>query len=231
MEKKVLVVDDDRNLCRLLEIYLKKGGFEVLLAHDGRKGIELARQEEPNLVILDIMLPGKDGWEVCQEIRRFSDMPIIMLTAKGEKYDRISGLDLGADIYLTKPFDPDEVVAQVKAFFRRWEDEKGEGREDVLKYDGLEINKSRYQVYVSGEKKNLAPKEFELLWFLAQNPGQVFSREKLLDRIWGYDFYGDIRTVDTHVKRLRDKLKSENGQAYLQTVWGVGYKFEVEEDE
>lgn len=231
MNKKVLVIDDDRNLCRLLEIYLKKAGFQVLLAYDGFAGLELARSEDPDLVILDIMLPGMDGWEVCQEIRNFSDMPIIMLTARGEKYDRITGLDLGADIYLTKPFDPDEVVAQVRAFFRRWEDNEGEEQEQVLKFPGLEINKSRFKVRVDGETINLAPREFDLLWFLAQNRGQVFSREQLLDKIWGYDFYGDIRTVDTHIKRLRDKLQSDRGPVYLHTVWGVGYKFEVVEDE
>ena len=220
---KILVVDDDQNLCKLMKIYLKNAGFEVETARDGIAALESFRKARPDLVLLDIMIPFMDGWEVCQQLRRESDVPIIMLTAKDTKEDKIRGLGLGGDIYLTKPFDPDELVAQVKAVFRRM----GDQDVAVLQFPGLVINRSQFKVEWEGKDLKLSPKEFELLWFLASNYGQVFSREHLLDKIWGFDFYGGIRTVDSHINRLREKF-DEMGDKYIKTVWGVGYKFEVE---
>ncbi|KXS41770.1 MULTISPECIES: response regulator transcription factor [unclassified Candidatus Frackibacter] len=227
-EIKILVVDDDQNIRKLIELYLKKEGYEVTTAHDGLEGFNLAKTEDFNLIILDIMLPKLNGWEVCEKLRKRSDVPIIMLTAKGEKYDKIKGLDLGADDYVTKPFDPDELIARVRARLRRTD---STDLQQVLEFPKLEINKTVYKVIVDGKELNLPPKEFDLLWYLATNRGQVFKREQLLDQVWGYNFIGDIRTVDTHVKRLRSKIDHEvEGISYLQTVWGVGYKFEVIED-
>lgn len=220
---KVLVVDDDQNLCKLMKIYLKNAGFEVETARDGIAALESFRKERPDLVILDIMIPFMDGWEVCEQLRRESDVPIIMLTARDTKDDKIKGLGLGGDIYLTKPFDPDELVAQVKAVFRRM----GEQEVAVLQFTGLVINRSQFRVEHQSKELKLSPKEFELLWFMASHYGQVFSREHLLDQIWGFDFYGGIRTVDSHINRLREKF-GEAGDDYIKTVWGVGYKFEVD---
>ena len=220
---KVLVVDDDQNICKLIRIYLKNAGFEVVEARDGVQAIDVFRKERPDLVILDIMIPFLNGWDVCEQLRGESDIPIIMLTAKDTKDDKIKGLDLGGDIYLTKPFDPDELVAQVKAVFRRLGDHENE----ILKFPDLTINKNQYRVELSGTELKLSPKEFELLWFLASHQGQVFSRKHLLDQIWGYDFYGGNRTVDSHVNRLREKFGGE-GDRYIKTVWGVGYKFGVD---
>lgn len=220
---KVLVVDDDQNLCKLIRIYLKNAGFDVVEARDGVQAIDIFRKERPDLVILDIMIPFLNGWEVCEQLRGESDIPIIMLTAKDTKDDKIKGLDLGGDIYLTKPFDPDELVAQVKAIFRRL----GNNENEILKFPDLKIDKNQYRVEFSNTELKLSPKEFELLWFLASHHGQVFSREHLLDQIWGYDFYGGIRTVDSHINRLREKFGGE-GDRYIKTVWGVGYKFGVD---
>lgn len=223
---KVLVVDDEQNIRRLIKIYLKNAGYKVFVAKDGIEAVEKFRAEQPDMVILDIMIPFMDGWEVCQQLRQESDVPIIMLTAKDTKDDKIKGLGLGGDIYVTKPFDPDELVAQVQAVFRRIGNEK-----DIssLQFQDLKIDKSQHKVELIDEEIKLSPKEFELLWFLASNKGQVFSREQLLDKIWGYDFYGGIRTVDSHINRLREKL-GEIGDKYIQTVWGVGYKFEEEKE-
>lgn len=221
---KILVVDDDQNLCKLMKIYLKNAGYEVILARDGIEAVNQFRKERPELVILDIMIPFMDGWDVCKQLRLESDVPIIMLTAKDTKDDKIKGLGLGGDIYLTKPFDPDELVAQVKAVLRRM----GEQEVQELNFPGLSINKGQYRVEFQGKELKLSPKEFDLLWFLATHYGQVFSREHLLDQIWGFDFYGGIRTVDSHVNRLREKF-GDVGDSFIKTVWGVGYKFEVED--
>lgn len=220
---KILVVDDDQNLCKLIRIYLKNAGYQVVEARDGIQALEVFRKERPDLVILDIMIPFMNGWEVCEQLRRESEVPIIMLTAKDTKDDKIKGLDLGGDIYQTKPFDPDELVAQVNAVFRRL----GSKDINVLQFPGLLINQDQYRVELDGEELKLSPKEFDLLWFLASHSGQVFSREHLLDQIWGFDFYGGIRTVDSHINRLREKF-AKAGDKYIKTVWGVGYKFEVE---
>ncbi|MDD3839039.1 MAG: response regulator transcription factor [Clostridia bacterium] len=222
----ILVVDDDKNLCRILEIYLKKQGYNVTISNNGTDAVINVRNDMPDLVILDIMLPGMNGWDVCREIRLISkEIPIIMLTAKGEKYDKIKGLDIGADYYITKPFDPDEVIAHVKAILRRV---KGFDDKGCLEFPGLKIDKKSRIVKRDGKEISLAPKEFDLLWFLASNERKVFTRQQLLDEIWGFDFYGDERTVDTHIKKLRQKIENEaNGRGCIHTVWGVGYKFEV----
>lgn len=222
---KILVVDDDQNLCKLMKIYLKNAGFDVRVANDGIQALEVFRKERPDLVILDIMIPFMDGWEVCQQLRRESDVPILMLTAKDTKDDRIKGLGLGSDYYLTKPFDPDELVAQVKAVVRRL----GEQEVTTLHFPNLIINRAQYRVEMNGGDLKLSPKEFDLLWFLASHHGQVFSREHLLDQIWGFDFEGGIRTVDSHINRLREKFGAV-GDPFIKTVWGVGYKFEVEDE-
>lgn len=227
MEEKILVVDDDNNLCRLLEIYLKKEGYKVFLAKNGAEALDKFHELNPNLVVLDIMLPELDGWEVCQEIRSSSNTPILMLTAKGEKDDKVKGLDIGADDYVTKPFDPDELVARVKAILRRTKDQDKE----FLSFPNLTIDHKKHKVELKGKELELAPKEYDLLYFLAKNEKRVFSREQLLDQVWGFDFIGDIRTVDSHIKRLRNKVDQKiKDYDYLHTVWGVGYKFEVQQD-
>ncbi|WP_345894771.1 response regulator transcription factor [Natroniella sulfidigena] len=229
MVTKILVVDDDQNLCRLMEVYLSKEDYQIAIANQGEEALDKFYEFNPHLVVLDIMLPKLDGWEVCQKIREKSDVPIIMLTAKGEKQDKIKGLDLGADDYVTKPFDPDELVARVKANLRRAIDTRGD--EQVLFFPNLTIDNKKHQVKVKGELLEIAPKEYDLLYFLAKNEKQVFSREQLLDQVWGYNFIGDIRTVDTHIKRLRNKIDTcIEDYNYFHTVWGVGYKFEVTKD-
>ncbi|NSW90986.1 MAG: response regulator transcription factor [Firmicutes bacterium] len=222
---KVLVIDDDVNICELIRLYMEKEGFEVLSVHNGKKAVETFSMFTPNIVILDIMLPGADGWQVCREIRKISNIPIIMLTAKGETFDKVLGLELGADDYIVKPFEPKELVARVKAVLRRYEKKDLDTLEVV--YPNLVINKSNYTVKVNGKEMELPPKELELLFFLASNPNKVFTREQLLEHVWGFDFFGDSRTVDVHVKRLREKLDVQNQVWQLKTVWGVGYKFEV----
>jgi two-component system, OmpR family, response regulator len=225
MKQKVLVVDDDVNICELVRLYLEKDGYEVVVAYNGIKAVEVFKDTTPNIVILDIMLPGMDGWQVCREIRKVSGIPIIMLTAKGETFDKVLGLELGADDYVVKPFDPKELVARVKAVLRRYEHKDNDVQEVI--YPNLVVNKSNYTIKVSGIDMELPPKELELLFFLASNPNKVFTREQLLEHVWGFDFYGDSRTVDVHVKRLREKIEIENQRWQLKTVWGVGYKFEV----
>jgi len=209
----------------LIRLYLEKEGCEVLTVHDGKKGLESFTESAPNIVILDIMLPGMDGWQVCREIRKISNIPIIMLTAKGETFDKVLGLELGADDYIVKPFEPKELVARVKAVLRRYERKDYDVKEVV--FPNLVINKSTYVVKLNGKDLELPPKELELLYFLASNPNKVFTREQLLENVWGFDFYGDSRTVDVHVKRLREKIESPGQVWQLKTVWGVGYKFEV----
>ncbi len=222
---KVLVIDDDHNICELIRLYAEKEGYEVRAVYDGIKAVEAFREFAPGIVILDIMLPGIDGWQVCREIRKLSSVPIIMLSAKGETFDKVLGLELGADDYMVKPFDPKELLARIKAVLRRYEHKEADYEEIV--YPNLVINKSNYTVRINGKELELPPKELELLFFLASNPNKVFTREQLLEHVWGFDFYGDSRTVDVHIKRLREKLESKDQVWQLKTVWGVGYKFEV----
>jgi len=222
---KILMIDDDVNICELIRLYLEKEGYEVMSVYNGIKAIEVFKEFSPNLILLDIMLPGADGWQVCREIRKKSSVPIIMLTAKGETFDKVLGLELGADDYIVKPFDPKELIARVKAVLRRYEHKETETHEVI--YPNLVINKSDYSVKLNGKQLELPPKELELLFFLASNPNKVFTREQLLEHVWGFDFFGDSRTVDVHIKRLREKIDDQNQVWSLKTVWGVGYKFEV----
>ena len=223
---KILLVDDDPNIRQLVNLYLQKEGFEVMMADRGDEALKMFKASPPNLMLLDIMLPGMDGWQVCREVRKVSNIPIIMLTAKDETFDKVLGLELGADDYIVKPFDTKELVARIKAVLRRYQTLDAPDKE--LSYPGLTINITQYTVTFLGKQIEMPPKELELLHFLASHPGTVFTREQLLEQVWGYDFFGDSRTVDVHVKRLRDKLvgSEEMGWA-LKTVWGVGYKFEV----
>lgn len=232
MNNLVLIVDDEKNICELIRLYVEKEGYTACTVYDGKSAVERFRELHPAIVILDVMLPGKDGWQVCREIRAESDVPVIMLTAKGEVFDKVLGLELGADDYIVKPFEPKELVARIKAVLRRSapaEDEKAASRE--LMFEGLSINQETYEVYLGGKRLELPPKEFELLYFLAKNPNKVFTRDQLLDEIWGYEFFGDSRTVDVHIKRIREKIegddKPKDSTWQLKTVWGVGYKFEV----
>ncbi len=222
----ILVVDDDYNICELIRLYLEKEGFEVITAHNGTKALEVFKSEPPSLVILDIMLPEIDGWQVCTEIRRVSNIPIIMLTAKGETFDKVLGLELGADDYMVKPFETKELVARVKAVLRRYNNKLDNEIKEVV-FPNLVINLSTYQLKVKGKEIDIPPKELELLYFLASNTNQVFTREQLLQKVWGFDYLGDSRTVDVHIKRLREKLTNIHNSWQLKTVWGVGYKFEV----
>lgn len=225
---KILIVDDEENICELVRLYIEKEGFDAIIANDGQESVAKFNKEKPDLILLDIMLPIKDGWQVCREIRAQSKVPIIMLTAKGETFDKVLGLELGADDYVVKPFEPKELIARIRAVLRRSADSVDEkADEDELSFDGLKINQSTYEVYIDDKKVEMPPKEFELLYFLAKNTNKVFTRDQLLDEIWGYEFFGDSRTVDVHIKRIREKLEGENRTWALKTVWGVGYKFEV----
>lgn len=225
---KIMVVDDDPNICELLRLYLEKENYTVVIADDGKKALEMFDREKPDLMLLDIMLPGLDGWQVCREIRKKSQCPIIMLTAKGEVFDKVLGLELGADDYVVKPFETKEVVARIKAVLRRI-GKNGEEPVKEVQYDKLSINLTNYELKVNGKVVDTPPKEMELIYHLASNPNRVFTRNQLLDEVWGFDYYGDSRTVDVHVKRLREKLEGVSDQWALKTVWGVGYKFEVKE--
>ena len=230
MLDKILVADDDLNICELLRLYLEKEGFEVVMAHDGEEAVAKFESEKPSLILLDIMMPKLDGWQVCRQIRQKSDCPIIMLTAKGETFDKVLGLELGADDYVVKPFDTKEIVARIKAVLRRSGSvgaPAGEVKE--VSYDKLTVNMTRYELKVDGKVVDAPPKELELLFHLASNPNRVFTRDQLLDEVWGFEYYGDSRTVDVHIKRLREKLEGVSDQWSLKTVWGVGYKFEVKE--
>ncbi len=222
MKNKILIVDDDRHIAELLSLYLQKEGYETKEVYDGKEAVSMAQTIRPSLILLDLMLPNMDGYQVCTEIRKTSSVPIIMLTAKGETFDKVLGLELGADDYIVKPFDSKEVVARVKAVLRRYEakTEKGE----ILSFPDLEINISNYSVVYRGKNLELPPKEFELLSYLAQNPNRVFTREQLLDHIWGYEYIGDTRTVDVHVKRIREKFQAGDEWG-VRTIWSVGYKF------
>ncbi len=224
-KQKVLVVDDEQNICELLRLYLEKEGFEVSIANDGQEALDKIRTENPSLVLLDIMIPKVDGWQVCRRVREAgNNCPIIMLTAKGETFDKITGLELGADDYVVKPFDTKEVIARIKAVLRRSDDPASQ---DEVDYDGLSVNIANYELRIRGKVVDTPPKELELLYHLAKNPGRVFSRDQLLNEVWGFEYYGDSRTVDVHIKRLREKLEGVSDQWELKTVWGVGYKFDV----
>ena len=226
MSKKALVVEDDANIAELLMLYLEKDGFEVSIAHDGGKGVTMFNELKPDLVLLDVMMPIMDGFQVCREIRKSSSVPIIMLTAKGETSDKVMGLDSGADDYVTKPFEVKELLARIHAVMRRTEADEAP-KEKKLSYDKLIVNLDSYELIVNGAKVDTPPKEMELLYHLAASPNIVFTRNQLLDEVWGFDYFGDSRTVDVHIKRLREKLEGVSDQWSLQTVWGVGYKFEV----
>lgn len=233
MEKKrILIVDDDENIAELISLYLVKECFDTEIAADGEEALEKFKQYQPQLILLDIMLPGMDGYDVCREIRKSSNVPIIMLSAKGEVFDKVLGLKIGADDYMIKPFDSNELVARVQAVLRRMQQNEEvaelqtEELSDCVKYDGLTVNLNSYSVIYNGSVIDMPPKEMELLYFLANSPNQVFTREQLLDQIWGYDYIGDTRTVDVHVKRIREKIKDGSNWS-IATVWGIGYKFEV----
>ena len=226
MSQKVLVVEDDNNIAELLRLYLQKDGFEVSHAADGGKAVEMAKEIQPDLVLLDIMLPVMDGWQVCRELRKTMKMPIIMLTAKGETSDKVSGLKGGADDYITKPFEMKEVLARIEAVLRR-SGNSVEKKANKLVFDRLIIDMDAFELTVDGKKIDTPPKEMELLFHLASSPNRVYTRNQLLDEVWGFDYFGDSRTVDVHIKRLREKLEGVSNQWSLKTVWGVGYKFEV----
>ena len=223
---KVLIADDDAHISELIKVYFENDGFTAVVADNGKKAVELFKSEAPSIVILDVMMPEMDGWQVCREIRRVSNIPIIMLTAKGETFDKVLGLELGADDYMVKPFDPKELIARVKAVLRR-SDTKEATAEKELVFPNLTINLSNYELKINGNLIEVPPKELELLYFLASNPNRVFTREQLLEEVWGFDYFGDSRTVDVHIKRLREKLEGVEANWQLKTVWGVGYKFEV----
>ena len=225
MSKRALIVEDDGNIAELLRLYLGKDGFETMIAADGGKAGSMFDLFQPDVVLLDIMLPIKDGWQVCRDIRQKSSVPIIMLTAKGELNDKVSGLEMGADDYVTKPFEVKELLARVHAVMRR-SDAEGPV-EKKLSFDKLVINLDSYELIVDGKKVDTPPKEMELLYHLAASPNRVFTRNPLLDEVWGFDYFGDSRTVDVHVKRLREKLEGVSDRWSLKTVWGVGYKFEL----
>ncbi len=227
MSKRALIVEDDGNIAELLRLYLGKDGFEVMIAPDGGKAESSFDLFQPDVVLLDIMLPIKDGWQICRDIRKKSSVPIIMLTAKGETNDKVSGLEMGADDYVTKPFEVKELIARIHAVMRRKDGETA--MEKKLDFDKLTINLDSYELIVDGKKIDTPPKEMELLFHLASSPNRVFTRNQLLDEVWGFDYFGDSRTVDVHVKRLREKVEGISDEWELKTVWGVGYKFEVTE--
>ncbi len=228
-KQKIMIVDDDRNICELLRLYLAKEDFETLLAYDGAQALELFEKDPADLVLLDVMMPRVDGWETCRRLREKSKVPIIMLTAKGETFDKVLGLELGADDYVVKPFDTKEVVARIKAVLRRYQD-GGDAKEEntnIVEFDKLRLDLDRYELRIDGAVVEAPPKEMELLFFLASHPNRVYTRNDLLDRVWGFDYYGDSRTIDVHIKRLREKLEGVSDRWGLKTVWGVGYKFEA----
>lgn len=226
-KEKILVVDDDVNICELLRLYIERDDYQVVIANDGEQAVELFNREQPDLVLLDIMLPKMDGWQVCKEIRKTSNRPIIMLTAKGELFDKILGLELGADDYIIKPFEAKEVIARIHAVLRRTSTSEEKEKVKEINWDKLSINLTNYELRVDGKYIDTPPKEMELLYYLASNPNKVFTRDQLLDKVWGFDYYGDSRTVDVHIKRLREKINGVSDKWSLKTVWGVGYKFDA----
>ena len=227
MDTKLLIVDDDANICELLRLYLENEGYQVKTACDGAEGIQAFKIYEPDLVLLDIMLPKKDGWQVCREIREMSSKPVIMITAKGEVFDKVLGLELGADDFVVKPFDMKELSARIKAVLRRYDAHVVGTDSEMVRFENIEISLQKYELKLNGKAVDVPPKELELLYFLASNCNRVFTRDQLLDKVWGFDYLGDSRTVDVHVKRLREKLEGISDKWLLKTVWGVGYKFEV----
>ncbi|WP_312644093.1 response regulator transcription factor [Hydrogenoanaerobacterium sp.] len=226
---KILVADDDKNICELLRLYLEKEGYTVVLANDGEEALAKFGAESPDILLLDVMMPKLDGWQVCREIRKKSELPIIMVTAKGETFDKVLGLELGADDYVVKPFDAKEIVARIKAVMRRTGKTAAESNVKEVSFDKLVVNMTKYELKVDGKVVDTPPKELELLFHLASNPNRVYTRDQLLDEVWGFEYYGDSRTVDVHVKRLREKLEGVSDKWALKTVWGVGYKFEVKD--
>ena len=227
MDTKLLIVDDDPNICEMLRLYLENEGYQVKTANDGNDGINYFKLYEPDLVLLDIMMPKKDGWQVCREIREISTKPVIMITAKGDVFDKVLGLELGADDFIVKPFDMKELSARIKAVLRRYTSGAGPQDDEVIRFDNIEINLQKYELKLAGKPIDIPPKELQLLYFLASNCNRVFTRNQLLDKVWGFDYLGDSRTVDVHVKRLREKLEGVSDKWVLKTVWGVGYKFEI----
>ncbi|MEE1144456.1 MAG: response regulator transcription factor [Acutalibacteraceae bacterium] len=223
---KVLVVDDDNNICEYLRLYLEKEDFEVLVCHDGTQALDKFQKFNPAIILLDVMMPNLDGWQTCRELRKISDVPVIMITAKGETFDKVLGLEIGADDYIVKPFEAKEVIARVKAVLRRSNTQSDESVKRV-EYDKLTVNLTNYEMTVDGKQVDTPPKELELIFHLASNPDKVYTRDQLLDEVWGFDYYGDSRTVDVHVKRLREKLEGVSPEWSLETVWGRGYKFKT----
>ena len=224
---KVLVVDADANIVKLIKLYLEKEDYAVVTASNGIEALDVYKRENPSIIVLDIMMPQLDGNGVCREIRKTSDVPIIMLTAKGETFDKVLSLELGADDYIVKPFEPKELVARIKAILRRSETKNEKSDDKIVQLDKLEVNLVNYELKIDGKTLEIPPKELELLYFLASHPNRVFTREQLLEEVWGFDYFGDSRTVDVHIKRLREKLEGAEANWQLKTVWGVGYKFEV----
>ncbi|MBR5515716.1 MAG: response regulator transcription factor [Clostridia bacterium] len=227
MGTKLLVVDDEMNICELLKAYFENEGYEVKTANDGVEGVTYFKMYEPDLVLLDLMMPKKDGLQVCREIREVSSKPIIMVTAKDDVFDKVLCLELGADDFVVKPFDMKELSARVKAVLRRYASHDNQNDDEVIKFDNIEISLQKYELKLNGKSVDIPPKELELLYFLASNYNRVFTRDQLLDKVWGFDYLGDSRTVDVHVKRLREKLQDVSDKWILKTVWGVGYKFEI----
>ncbi|MBR6638397.1 MAG: response regulator transcription factor [Lachnospiraceae bacterium] len=228
--EKILVADDDKNICELLRLYLEKEQYTVVIANDGNEAVAKFNEESPAMILLDIMMPGLDGWQVCREIRKKSNVPIIMITAKGETFDKVLGLELGADDYVVKPFDAKEIVARIKAVLRRViPGTTAENAVREVSYDKIVVNMTKYELKVNGKAVDTPPKELELLFHLASNPNRVYTRDQLLDEVWGFEYYGDSRTVDVHIKRLREKLEGVSDKWNLKTVWGVGYKFETKD--
>jgi len=226
---KIMVADDDKNIVELLRLYLEKEDFAVITANDGEEALAGFTKDAPDIVLLDVMMPKLDGWQVLREIRKKSNTPIIMLTAKGETFDKVLGLELGADDYVVKPFDSKEIVARIKAVLRRTDKTSDGADTKEVSYDKLVVNMTKYELKVDGKAVDTPPKELELLFHLAGNPNRVYTRDQLLDEVWGFEYYGDSRTVDVHIKRLREKLEGVSERWTLKTVWGVGYKFEVKE--
>lgn len=227
LDTKILVIDDDPNICDMLKLYFENEGYDVKAVNDGVEGVNFLKMFEPDLVLLDIMLPKKDGYQVCREIREVSSKPIIMVTAKGEIIDKVLGLELGADDFVVKPFDMKELSSRIKAVLRRYQAHTKQSDDEVVKFENIEISLQKYELKLKGKSIDIPPKELELLYFLASNYNRVFTRDQLLDKVWGFDYLGDSRTVDVHVKRLREKLEGVSDKWVLKTVWGVGYKFEL----
>lgn len=227
MSKKILTIDDDVNICDAIKLYLTNEGYEVICAHDGEEGLKSYKENSPDLILLDIMMPKKDGWQVCRQIRETSNVPIIMLTAKGEVFDKVLGLNLGADDYMEKPFDMKELTARIMVVLRRSQNNIKQNDFEVIKFDNLEVSLQKYELKIKGNVVEVPPKELELIYFLASNYNHVYTRDQLLNKVWGFDYLGDSRTVDVHVKRIREKLDGVSDKWTIKTVWGVGYKFEL----